>query len=106
VVVHYLNIVGISTLPYKADTPLVIYPDTVLSGAVSFKLFKPVGRWNSQRFQLACRSEHFEFPSRQTLNIAREAAGESPFIDPFGFPALKGFNHAIILSFCVSIVKR
>jgi hypothetical protein len=33
---------GVTTLPYEADTPLVIYPDTMLSGAVSFKPFKPI----------------------------------------------------------------
>jgi hypothetical protein len=94
---------GIATFPYKADTPLVIYPDTVLSGAVSFELFKPIGGRDSQRFQLVRRSEHFKFPRHQALNIARETAGESPFIDLFGFPALKGFNHALILACHVSI---
>jgi hypothetical protein len=49
-VAHYLHIMGIAILPYEADTPLVIYPDTVLPGAVSFKFLKPVGGGNLQRF--------------------------------------------------------
>lgn len=97
---------GVSALPEKTDSPLVIYPDTVLPGAISPKLLKPIGRGNSQGFQLARSSEHFEFPGRQTLNITRQAAGESPLIDSLGYPAPKGLNHGKILARSVSIVKR
>lgn len=97
---------GISVLPYKTDSPPVIYPATVLSGSISLKFLKPVSGRNPQGLKLAGSSEHFKLPGRQALNIAREATAKSALIDLLGSPALKGFDHSKILASLVSIVNR
>jgi len=94
VVVHYFHTIGVSALPYKTDAPLVVYPDTMLSGATSLKLLKPVGEGHSQEFQLTRCGNHFELPGRHALNIMREAARKPPLIDPFSFPTFKRSDHA------------
>jgi len=44
VVIDDLYLVGVSVMPNKADTPLVINADAVGPGPIAFKGFKPVSR--------------------------------------------------------------
>jgi hypothetical protein len=53
------DIVGVASFPYKADPPLFIYPNAVLSRAFSFQGFKMKTR--------ACRT----LSARRATNISR-----------------------------------
>jgi hypothetical protein len=46
-VVNDLDIFG-AILPYKADPPLIVDPDRVLTGAISLESFKAVARGLTQ----------------------------------------------------------
>jgi len=43
-VVCYFNIIGVSVFPEKADSPLIVDPDTVLPLAISLQGFETVAR--------------------------------------------------------------
>jgi hypothetical protein len=46
------DIVSIASFPYKADPPLLVYPNAVLSRAFSFQGFKLISRWYIQLSEL------------------------------------------------------
>jgi len=41
-IVSDFYIEGVTAVPNKADPPLIVDPDTVLSGTLSFQFLKPV----------------------------------------------------------------
>ncbi len=47
-VVHDLNVPRAGFCPSKAKTELTVYPNTVLSGAITDQRFKPIAWRNSQ----------------------------------------------------------
>jgi len=51
VIVRYLYVVSVSAPPSKADAPLIVDPNAVLSCAISFELFKSVSWRKPQVFQ-------------------------------------------------------
>lgn len=50
-VVDDLHSVRIPILPLEADAPLIVDPDSVLTGADASKLLEPIARWNAQIFK-------------------------------------------------------
>jgi hypothetical protein len=67
-VVNDLNLQSITVFPDKADSPLIVDSNAVLSGSVTLQLLKPVRWWNPQRIEPAGRRENFELARRQALN--------------------------------------
>jgi hypothetical protein len=53
-IVHYLYVKRIFSLPAKANAPLVIDSDALLPEAVPFQGFQPVAGRNSQIVEPAC----------------------------------------------------
>jgi hypothetical protein len=57
VIVDDFHIVGIAGTPTEADAPLIVDPDTVLTGPVAFQRFQPIAGRNTQKVE-AGRSIH------------------------------------------------
>ena len=47
-VINDFNICGIAIIPIKADPPLAVDADAVLSGSIARKPFQSIGGWNKQ----------------------------------------------------------
>jgi hypothetical protein len=54
-IVYDFNIVSVSIAPTEADTPLVIYPNAVLSLPVSYQFLKTISRRDKKIIQLLRR---------------------------------------------------
>lgn len=52
-VVHYFDVVRVAILPAKADTPLIVNADTVLSFSVAGERFDVVAGWDAKSFDLS-----------------------------------------------------
>lgn len=63
-VVNDLNLLWASSCPLKADTPLVVDTDTVLTHAIALKCFEAVTRRNPQFFEALRLTELAQFPQR------------------------------------------
>ncbi len=50
--VCYFNVISVAVLPAKADSPLIVYPDAVLSLELALQTFKPVPRRHSEVSQM------------------------------------------------------
>ena len=57
VVIHDLHISDFAVPPGKADSPLIVNPDTVLSGAVAIERLQAIPRRNAKVFQPLHRVE-------------------------------------------------
>lgn len=63
-VVNDPNLLWASSCPPKADAPLVVDTDTVLTHAIALKRFETIPRWNPQFFETLRVTELAQFPQR------------------------------------------
>lgn len=66
--VHDFNVHGMSADPTKADSPLIVDTDAVLSGAVTFQDLEPVAKWDAQILQTPRLVEVQEPTARDPLD--------------------------------------
>jgi hypothetical protein len=72
VVIDDSDIACASFFPEKANAPLAVDPNTVLSRPVARKGFKPITRRYTEIIQDARLIEHTEFAQGNRLNVRRE----------------------------------
>jgi hypothetical protein len=94
-IIHDLNIARVPILPAKANPPLIVDADAVLTGATSLERFQPVGGWNTQIDEATGVVEHTELAAGCVLNVGRKSAGQLPLPNPGCFGALKILNHRV-----------
>lgn len=80
--------------PRKADTPLVIDTDAVLSFAIPLQSFQPIRRGQAQVLDPDSRVERIELDEGPLLNIARKLRDELTVEDSFGIGATERLDHA------------
>ena len=66
-IVRNLDIKGVSVFPMKADSPLIIDADAVLSGSVALQSFQTVSGWYTQILQLHGIFQEPQFPPRNLV---------------------------------------
>ena len=74
-VIGYLNIVWPVWLPYEANTPLIVYPNAILSFTITFQWFQVVSRWNFQVLDILCGIQNAKLAASRPLNIDRQFSG-------------------------------
>lgn len=100
-VIENLNFLGVAASPAKDDTPLIIDPDGIVSGQLSFQRFKPVARRYLQITQFPRIMQIQELASCRSPEFHGEATyvpGGSVVEEVFGKPVAKGFDHVLMLS--------
>ncbi len=70
-IINDLDVVGITIMPLKTNTPLLVYSYTVLTGTISFQSFKSIAWRNPQVFCALGVVNHPQFSPRNLLNIIR-----------------------------------
>jgi hypothetical protein len=73
VVIDDFDIVGCVFEPPKADPPLIVYADAVLTNAIASQGLEPVAWWYAQVVQKVGSLKNHEFAVRQTLKFRTEA---------------------------------
>jgi len=92
-IIHYPDVVGISTLPFKTDAPLVVDANAVLTLSVARQFLKAVRRRYAQILQDLGSVQDFKPPSGNPLDVLREFARELTIEDSFRFFTREGLNH-------------
>jgi len=77
-IVSYFYVINAVIMPFKANAPLVVDPDTVLSFPVSFQCLKVVCRRDSKVFKVSGSMDHDKLPFSDPLNILRQIPGKTP----------------------------
>jgi hypothetical protein len=57
--------------PHKADAPLIVHPDAMLTLSATLERFKPICRWDPQIGQGSGIVQHTQLSSRNGLDIGR-----------------------------------
>jgi hypothetical protein len=68
VIIYNFHVIGISFVPGKADAPLIVNSDAVLSFSVPSQLFKPVTGRHPQALQRNGSVQHLQFDPRRPGN--------------------------------------
>lgn len=72
-VIHHLNFMRGAIAPDKAKPPLIIDPNAMLPGAITFQRFKPIIRRYAEIIQAYRRIQHAQFAPCHGQNIRRKA---------------------------------
>jgi hypothetical protein len=96
VVIDDLYVVRITRTPSKANTPLIVDPDTVLTGSVAFQRLKPIARRDAQEIQGGRSMDLQQLPVRNPLYVRRKAPAILTLKEPFGVLVRETFDHRSI----------
>jgi len=94
-VINDLNPIGISLMPGKADAPLIIDTDTLLTFPVALERFKVIGRGNTEILKSSGILDHPEFTPGNLLDISWQTTGYFASPDFLRFFTIKAFYHNI-----------
>jgi hypothetical protein len=92
-VVSYLNLINAVVMPFKANAPLMVNPNTVLSFPFSLQGFQAVCRWDTKVVKGASPMDHNQFPFSELLNVLRQFAEKTAVKNLFGLLAFERLNH-------------
>jgi hypothetical protein len=72
VVINYFNVAGILTFPTKANSPLIINSNAMLSATISLQGFEPISWRSAQIVQSARLIEQEQFAPGNSLYLDRQ----------------------------------
>jgi hypothetical protein len=93
-IIHDFDLFRVTLPPYKADSPLVIDPQAMLSLAIPFQGFQPVGRGKTQILQVNSGVECVQSHERSLLNVVWEVPHELACEDFLRISIAKRANHS------------
>jgi hypothetical protein len=93
-IINNFDVVRVSFSPLKADTPLLIDTDAVLTGAATCQLLKMVCRRDAQIRQRLGSVKNLELSSRRALYLRRDLSGEPAPEQSFRLFVGKASDHA------------
>jgi len=92
----YLDFVNVTSFPDKADSPPIIYSDTILTVTVSLQSFQTVSQWNAQIIEGSRLVEHAQFAKSPSLNFRRQFSRWFAVKKAFCIFLLKPLYHTLI----------
>ncbi len=96
VIVDHLNVESVASFPTKADTPLVVDPDAVLTPTITPERLKTITGRDAKFGELCCRVEPRKPATGDVLDVSKPSR---PLIvaKALGVSAAKRTNHRSIL---------
>ena len=92
-VVNNSYFVGIARFPSKADAPLLIDSDAMLSGSISRKSFETIGWGDTEVVEISRLTEHRELVKCALLNVAGKFSRPPLIPNFFRFRIGKALDH-------------
>jgi hypothetical protein len=93
VIVNDLDVEGIGSDPSKADPPLIVDADAVLSDTIGRKFLQTVCWRNPEVGEARSSVQHDKFAKCDAKEIGRELANLLPTEQPFGVRVAKATDH-------------
>jgi hypothetical protein len=97
-VVADFHVMGVLSLPSKADAPLVIDTDRVLSSSVSSERLQPITGWHSKIVQRARSIQLHELPQGNAFDRGRKSVGAFASPKALRSAARETRDHDVIVS--------
>jgi hypothetical protein len=95
VIVNDLDVEGVRSDPAKADPPLIVDADTVLTETICGELLQTVRRRNSEVREACSGVQHDELPKCDAKEIRRELANLLSTEQPFGLGVAEAADHQV-----------
>ena len=92
-IVAELDIVRITLLEAKADTPLIVHRDCVLTGALALERVQPIARWHAEVHEAHGGVDAFQLPEGTPRYLDRHALRLSGPKQRFRRAVDEGFDH-------------
>ena len=92
-IVHDFNFVGVAAVPAKANTPWVIYPDTVLTLPIAAELLQSVARGNPQVIEGLRGIKQEQLPQTSSSHRWRELRDRLPLEQPLRLLVAECLDH-------------
>ncbi len=105
-VVNDLDVVRIAIRPAKANPPLVVDPDTVLSSAVALELLEPVPWRHTEVVQGLGGVHGHQLPQHHASEVGRISADRLSVEETGGVAVAEALDHPDKLTRRVNNVKR
>ena len=105
-VVNDLDLVRIAVLPAKADPPLIVDTDTVLSDPIALELLEPVARRDTQVIEGLGGVHRNQFPQHDASEVGWISANRLPVEEAGSIPVAEALDHPAKLAPGVSNGKR
>jgi hypothetical protein len=94
VVVDDFNVIGVAVSPKKADPPLIVNPNTILSFAISGKALEAVAGWDSKIIEAAGIVDLHQFSVRHFHDVVRNAFDKAALPGGLSGSVLKRLDYA------------
>ncbi len=94
-IVHDLDLIGVAVVPDKANAPLVVDADAVLTVAVARKSLKAITGRDSQVIQVRSVMEHHQLALRPALDMFREPPDSTAFGNRLGITVAVTPDHLL-----------
>ena len=101
-----LDVQGIAVFPAKANSPLIVNANAVLTGAVALELFEPVARRHAKVVDRVSGIDRDELSEHRALELGGEAPNGLAAEETLGISVGEGFDHSGIVTRCDHNVKR
>lgn len=98
-IVHYLDLIGVAVVPDKANAPLVVDADAVLTVAATRKSLKAITGRDSQVIQVRSVMEHHQLGLGTTLDMLREPADATAFGNRLGITVVVTPDHLLSVAY-------
>lgn len=92
-VVNDLDFIGIRILPAKADAPLIVHPNIVLTSAISFELLEAIARRHPEVIQRFRGVDGHELAKHAPQQVGGKAADALALEEGFGLPVGEALDH-------------
>ncbi len=99
------DVFGISLIPFKTKTPLIIHPNAVLILTVAFQSFQMIGRRNPEIIEGVRLVQHEKLSKSSLLDLLWNFSGDLPAPDSFSFLRSETFYHEVTITQCVIEIK-
>ena len=93
-IVNNFDGIGAVFRPHETDAPLVVDANAVLSFAIIFQCFEPIGWRNFQIVENLGFVQHEQFAQSDLLNVTRQLARHFSTLDFFSFLGCEADDHA------------
>ena len=92
-VVNDLDLIGVGILPAKADAPLIVHPNTMLTGAISFELLEAIARRHPKVIERLRGVDGDELAEHAPQEVGGKATDALALEEGFGVPVGEALDH-------------
>ena len=92
-VIHDLDIVRIAVRPTKADAPLIVDPDAVLSRPIALEPLEPIPGWHPKVIERFSGIDNHQLAQHRAQELGRVAAEPFPAEEALSVPVAEALDH-------------